>query len=252
MKRVLRKIMIALAYLLVWQGLALMVGSPLKLPSPVETAGALLRIGSTAPFYQSIGLTLLRVLAGFAAGVAVGAALGAVTAAWPLADEFLAPLRTVIKATPVTSFIILVLLWLTSALTPVFIAFLMVTPIVWANVREGARAVDKGLLEMARVFRLSRGTVITKIYAPAVLPQFTAACTTGLGFAWKSGVAAEVIASTELSIGRSIMESKLYLEVPELFAWTLAVILLSMLAERAMLALIQRPKSSGRKRYDTA
>ena len=66
--------------------------------------------------------------------------LGVLTAFSGLADEFLAPLRSIVKATPVTSFIILVLLYLTSSLTPAFIAFLVVTPIVWANVRAGVRS----------------------------------------------------------------------------------------------------------------
>ena len=87
-------------------------------------------------------MTLLRVAAGFLLGMAAGTALGVLTAASKAADAFLAPLRGVVKATPVTSFIILVLLWLTASLTPVFIAFLMVLPIAWANVREGVLAVD--------------------------------------------------------------------------------------------------------------
>lgn len=243
MSKFLKKAAIGFAYLLLWQVAAMAVGSTLKLPSPIETAGALIRLGSSAPYWISIGLTLLRVAAGFLAGVAVGTGLGVLTAVSHGADEFLAPLRTVIKATPVTSFIILVLLWLTSALTPAFIAFLMVVPIVWANVRQGVLSTDAQLLEMARVFHIGPKKTLLKIYAPSVLPQFTAACTTGLGFAWKSGVAAEVIAMPGFSIGRSIYESKLYLEVPELFAWTFTVIVLSMLAERLMLFVIQRRKA---------
>lgn len=101
-------------------------------------------------------MTLLRVAAGFLLGMAAGTALGVLTAASKAADAFFAPLRGVVKATPVTSFIILVLLWLTASLTPVFIAFLMVLPIAWANVREGVLAVDAQLLEMAEVFQLPR------------------------------------------------------------------------------------------------
>ena len=139
-----------------------------------------------------------------------------------------------------TSFIILVLLWLTASLTPVFIAFLMVLPIAWANVREGVMAVDAQLLEMAEVFQLPRAKKLRHIYLPSVLPQYLAACTTGFGFAWKSGVAAEVIARPALSIGKNLYESKLYLNTEELFAWTAMVILLSMLLERGMVRMMRR------------
>ena len=51
---------------------------------------------------------------------------------------------------------------------------------------------------------------------------------TGLGFAWKSGIAAEVIALPALSVGKNLYDTKIYLERADLFAWTLAVILLSL------------------------
>ena len=116
----------------------------------------------------------------------------------------------------------------------------MVTPIAWANVREGILAVDAQLLEMAEVFRLPRAKKLRHVYLPSVLPQWLAACTTGFGFAWKSGVAAEVIARPALSIGRNLYESKLYLNTEELFAWTAMVVLLSMLLERLLVRAMRR------------
>ena len=240
MKRIVRPCAIAACWLLLWQVAAMAVGSAVLLPSPWETAKTLVGLAQTAFFWKTAGVTLLRVATGFLFGMAVGTALGVLTATSRLADAFLAPVRGVIKATPVTSFIILVLLWITTGLTPVFISFLMVMPIAWANVREGVLAVDGQLLEMAEVFRLSRMKKLRDIYLPAVLPQYLAACTTGFGFAWKSGVAAEVIARPALSIGRNLYESKLYLNTEELFAWTAIVILLSMLLERVMVRMMRR------------
>ncbi len=240
MKAFAKKTGIALCYIAAWELISLAVGRALVFPSPVDTAKALFSLLATARFYQTVGMTLLRVVTGFLLGVIAGSTLGVLTAFSSAADALLAPLRTIIKATPVTSFIILVLLWLTSALTPTFIAFLMVTPIVWANVRAGLRATDPLLVEMAEFYRVPRMRRFLKLYVPSAMPQFVAACTTGLGFTWKSGVAAEVIASTELSIGRSLNDCKIYLETPELFAWTAAVIILSMLLEKLMVRLLGR------------
>jgi NitT/TauT family transport system permease protein len=172
----------------------------------------------------------------------LGTLLGALCAASKLADALLSPLRGVIKATPVTSFIILVLLWLSKALTPLFIALLMVLPIAWATTYAAIRAVDAQLLEMADVFHLSRRKKLRHIYLPAIRPQYLAACSTALGFAWKSGVAAEVIATPANSIGLYLMESKIYLESEALFAWTAAVVLLSMLLERFLLRALKEER----------
>ncbi|MCR5610508.1 MAG: ABC transporter permease subunit [Clostridiales bacterium] len=238
--RIVRKLIIAAVWLVIWQAAAWAVGSKLLLPSPFETGKALVLLAGTRVFWKSCLMTLLRVFAGFFLGVIAGAVLGVVTAASGFLDEFLSPLRSIVKATPVTSFIILVLLYLTSSLTPLFIAFLMVLPIVWSNVLSGIKATDAQLLEMADAFGYTKGKKLTRVYAPSVLPHFLSACTTGLGFAWKSGVTAEVIAHPAFGMGRYIYESKLYLETPELFAWTAAVIILSFALEKVVLLILGR------------
>lgn len=239
-RRILRTIAVALIWLAVWQAAAWLTGNDLLLPSPAATVWSLARLLGTAKLYVSAGMTLLRVLAGFLSGMLAGTLLGVLTAASPFCDALLSPLRSVVKATPVTSFIILVLLWLTSSLTPVFIAFLMVMPIAWTATAEAVRAADRQLLEMAAVFGLGRGRRLRYIWAPSVLPPYLAAATTALGFAWKAGVAAEVISLPALSIGRALYDSKIYIETPDLFAWTAVVIILSMLLERLMVAGLRR------------
>ena len=239
-KRLLKPILIACAWLLLWELAARAVGSEVKLPGPLGVLEALLALGGQGAFWLSLLATLGRGVAAFLLGMAAGGLLGALCAFVPWCDAFLSPLRAVVKATPVSSFIILVLLWLSNAMVPLFIAFLMVAPIAWANVQQALGAVDGGLVEMAWAFRLSRGAKLKHLYLPAIRPQLLAAGTTALGFAWKSAAAAEVLATPAFSIGKGIMESKIYLETPALFAWTTAVILLSMLLERLMLALLAR------------
>ncbi|MDD3921664.1 MAG: ABC transporter permease subunit [Eubacteriales bacterium] len=234
---------VLLFWLFVWQGAASIVASPLLLPGPVDTLVTLFHLAGTAVFWKTVCMTLLRVAAGYLLGAVIGTLLGILTAASPFYRDLLSPLRTVIKATPVTSFIILVLLWLTASVTPVLIAFLMVVPMFWATTYQGIVSADVQLLEMAEVFHLGRKKTLRHIYLPSILPQYIAVSTTALGFAWKSGVAAEVIASPALSIGRSLIESKLYVETPDLFAWTLAVILLSVLLEWLVVRLLGRVKA---------
>lgn len=235
-----KKALVALLYIGIWQALAMARGNVYLLPSPVSTLQSLFALMGEGRFYASVGLSLARVAGGFALGAAAGTLLGLLTGFSGLARELLSPLRGLLKATPVASFIILVLLWLGSGVAPLFAIFVMVTPLIWASVDAGVRAADKNLLEMARLFRMPRGKALLHIYVPSLLPQYLAACTTALGFAWKAGVAAEVLAHPALSIGQGLYASKLNIETPELFAWTLVTILLSMAFEKLVAAVLGR------------
>ncbi len=223
--------LIALIYLSVWEAASLLVGKELLLPSPFSTLSRLFTLLAQGESWLTAGLTLLRIMSGYLLGVLIGALLSVLTARSRFAEALLSPLRAIVKASPVTSFILLALLWLSSDMVPLFISFLMVVPIVWTASAEAILQTDVRLVEMGRMFGLNRWQIVRKIYIPSVLPQFLAACTTSLGFAWKSGVAAEIIALPKQSIGYRLYESKLRIETVDLFAWTLMIVALSMLLE---------------------
>ena len=170
LKSLLKTLAAAAFWLLCWQGLSLLVKKPLLLPSPVETAQRLWLLVGRGDFWQSIGMTLLRVTAGFLCGAVCGVLFGALSAKSKLIERLSAPLLAVVKATPVASFIILALVWIQKDGVPVFITFLIVLPVIWNNVLTGIRQTDRGLLEMAQVFHLPHRTVLRRIYTPAGLP----------------------------------------------------------------------------------
>ena len=206
-------------------------------PDPPARLGAL---AGTGEFWRTAAVSLGRVFAGAAAGVGLGTALAALTAAFRWARLLLAPAVKVVRATPVASFIILVLLWADRDWVPVIISALMVLPVVWGNVVQGVDSADAGLLELSRAYGLSSWRRLRLVYVPSVLPYFAAACRTSLGLAWKAGVAAEVLCLPRLAIGTQVSNAKIYLETPALFAWTLTVLLLSFLLEGVLGRLLGR------------
>ena len=117
----------------------------------------------------------------------------ALTCASRWADVLLSPAVRVIRAVPVVSFILFVLLWTRRGLVPVVVSALMVLPVVWGNVGRGIRETDPKLLEQAGALRFSRLKTVRLVYLPSVRPYFLSAVVTSLGLAWKSGVAAEVL-----------------------------------------------------------
>ncbi|HCL21751.1 MAG TPA: nitrate ABC transporter permease, partial [Oscillibacter sp.] len=141
---------------------------------------------------------------------------------------------------PVASFIILALIWMRASALPLFISFLMVFPILYTNVLAGIRSADRELLEMARVFRVPWLRQARCILLPAAEPFLLAGSAAALGMSWKAGVAAEVIGVVGGSIGEKLYEAKIYLQTGDLLAWTVVIVALSALFERAVLALLRR------------
>ena len=135
---------------------------------------------------------------------------------------------------------ILALIWIPSKNLSIFMAFLMVLPLIYSNFLEGLNRADAQLLEMAKVFRMSAFNRIRGIYWPAAFPYLLTAMRLSLGMCWKAGIAAEVIAQPKNSIGSALHRAKVFFSTPELFAWTLAIILLSVTLEKCMLHLVNR------------
>ena len=110
----------------------------------------------------------------------------------------------------------------------------MVTPIVWNQLKAGLKNANSELLEMTKCYKFSPIQSIRYFWLPTVMPHLISALTTSLGFAWKAGIAAEVLCTPRNSIGKEIYESKLYLETPDLFAWTIVVVIFSLIIEKLL------------------
>ena len=186
-----------LFWLLVWQAGSMALHSDILLVSPLRVLQTLLALIQTTRFWSSLLGSMGRILGGFLLAAALG--------------TLLAPLVLAMKTVPVASFIILALIWFGSRNLSVFIALVMVFPVMYTNVLSGIRARDDSLLEMARVFKIPALRRIRCIDLPQVMPYFRAGCTLGLGLCWKAGVAAEVIGMPVPSIGERLQQAKVYL-----------------------------------------
>lgn len=227
-------------WLVVWQCAAMAIGQEVFLVSPVQALGTLLELLPQAEFWQRVGFSAGRILLGFGLGAVCSVALSVAAERWVGVEALLAPVMQLVKATPVASFIILALVWVSGSSLSILISFLMVLPVLYGAVRTGIESADPQLLEMARVFRLPLGRRLRAIWLPAVLPAFRQGCSVALGICWKSGVAAEVIGLPDGSIGDALYRAKITLSTGELFAWTFVIILLSAVFEKLFLTLLDR------------
>lgn len=233
----LKKSLGALFWLALWWLISLIINKELLVPSPAQTVAVLGTLLVQPAFWYAAALSMLRILLGFALAALLGTVGGILADRCPPFDWLFSPLLHLIRSVPVASFIILALVWIHTPWLPVFISFLMVLPLFWGNIRTGMAQTDTKELEMGKVLGLSRGKIWKRIRLPALKPYFRSACITGLGFAWKSGVAAEVICRPDLSLGDLLQSAKLQLETPTVFALTIVIAILSLLLELALNAL---------------
>lgn len=224
-----------LFWLAVWQVVSMWLDSAILLVSPVNVLCRLGQLIWTVPFWKAVLFSVSRITSGFLLAVLTGGLLAAAAARCQRILELLAPVMLAVRSVPVASFIILALIWFSSRNLSILIAFMMVLPVIYTNVLGGIRTVDGQLLEMAHIFRVSKLRVARYIYLPQIMPFFNSACSVSLGLAWKAGVAAEVIGIPRGSVGERLQQAKVYLDTPDLFAWTLVIVVLSLVFEKVVL-----------------
>lgn len=229
----------AVTLALAWELASRAVSSELILPRPLPTLRSLLSLLLTERFLLAAAGTTLRVAAGMALSVPVAAVIGIAAGLDARARAFIRPFFSVVAATPVLSVILIALLAFGQERTPVFTSFLMIFPVMAANATEGVLAADSRLLEAARAYGLSKRARLRHLYLPTLAPYLLAGARSSLSLCWKVVVAAEVIAQPARSLGAGMQAAKAMLETTELFAWTVATVLLAGLTE-LLLTLLKR------------
>jgi NitT/TauT family transport system permease protein len=239
-KPLLQKIIAAVLWLLIWQVMSAAIAQEMLLASPLSVARRLAALIGTDVFARSVLFSLSRVWGGFLLAFGVGAVCAVLAFCLRPVEIFLEPLMGVVKAAPVVSYIILLLLFMSSSNLPMFCAFLMALPVMYTNLLGGLKNTDKSLLEMAAAYRMSAGRKALYIYFPQLMPHLLTACGLSLGLCWKAGVAAEVIGLPLGSVGEQIYQSRIFLDTASLLAWTVVVVAISFLCEKFFLAVLRK------------
>jgi sulfonate transport system permease protein len=164
-------------------------------PSVVFTTFAALVEGGLAGHAAA---TLGRVAAGFGLGVAAGTALGALTGYSLMANRLLDPMLQALRAIPSIAWVPLFILWfgIFEASKIALIAVGVFFP-VYLGVMGAILSVDRKIVEVGRVFRLSGPAMVRRILLPAVLPAYVVALRSGLGLGWMFVVAAEFMGASK-------------------------------------------------------
>ncbi|MFA6926656.1 MAG: ABC transporter permease subunit, partial [Bacteroidales bacterium] len=147
-------------------------------------------------------------------------------------NTFITPLLVTVRSVPVISLILLALIWFETGTVPVFIAFLTMFPFICTNVSDGIRNVDRGLLEMARFYRVDKGRILTAVYIPAIMPFIVSGASSAMGIGWRAIIIGEVLSQPEFGIGTKMQTAQTFLNVEAVIAWTLIAVLISFVFEK--------------------
>lgn len=241
MKKFAKKLLITLGviafWFCAWVIAAKIIDKPILFPSPLDVVKRLGELIVTLGFWQTALISIARIVYGIALAMVLGIALALISSLSRIISAVLDPLVIAIKSTPVASFIVLLLIWLDRDIISVVITVMIAMPVIYTNIKAGLSKVDEGHLRLAKIYDFSPWKRARRIYIPTAMPFFISACRLTIGLSWKAGIAAEVLARPAKAIGTELYDAKMYLEMTDLMAWTLVVIILSIILEAAIVKL---------------
>ncbi len=235
-----KKVLIILGWILIWQLGAILVNNKILLVGPLQVLSALFFMVQKVSFWTSLFFTMSRIILGTFTGMVLGVILAWASYQKPLIRDILQPAVLFLKAVPVVSFIVLILIAFGNTVLSLFISLIVVFPIFYINTLEGLEHTDGKMLELAQVFEIKTIAKMKVIYFRSVYPYILSALELACGMAIKSGIAAEVIGQARNTIGNGIYQSKIYFSTDELLAWTFVVLLISWLYEKILLYIFRK------------
>ncbi len=185
-------------FILLWWAAARLAASPQLLPAPEIVARFAWEQVLSGAMPLNLAITMLRVAAAFLLSMGIGVAAGYIAGRSPRADAVMDPWLVIALNLPVLVVIILVYIWVgLNDLAAVLAVAIVKTPTVMVTVREGARALDPGLDDLAQVFRIGRLRRLRRIVLPQLSPYLAAAARSGLSITWKIGTDRRAAGSAE-------------------------------------------------------
>lgn len=240
MKKFIINLLCVLFWIGVWEGIYLLVDKNFLLASPVAVAINFFNLLTKKATYHVMLMSVVRVLIGFAAAIIVGVLFAFVSFKFSKIKPLIETLFKIIKLSPIVSFIILALVYIPNWIIVPFIAFLSVTPVFYYSTYQSLKNVDKKMIQMARMYDFTPWQKLKYIYINSGRKAFIGAIETGIGFAFKSGITAEVLVLPKASLGMMLYTSKIYLDGLNLTSYTILLIILAVIVEKLVIYLAKK------------
>jgi ABC-type nitrate/sulfonate/bicarbonate transport system permease component len=230
---------VAIVILTAWSALSWRYGA-FVLPSPLSVLHGLGDILRSGEIWRHTGASLARIAVGFGGAVVVAVLLGLLAFLSRLARGVVADGLAVLNSTSVFVWIVISIIWFgLSNWAPIFTTFMITLPVVASNIVEGVAGVDRRLLEMGDVYRLSGWRKFRAIVVPSTLPYLVAGMKVGFGLALKVSVVAEIFGVTS-GIGYVMNYSREILATQMVFVWAIVMILVMTVTDKLVFDAVSR------------
>lgn len=229
--------------IILWQVLSLWLNKPIILPTPNNTAIALIEIFKDPMFISIVCSTLYRVVFCFSTTLILAVLLGMLSGFYKSIYSLLNPVVLIFKSVPTMAVILLAIIWLKSENAPILVGFLVTFPLLYQNIVQGIRNVDKNLIEMSKIYKINKFKIIKEIYFPSIKSFLMAGISSALGLNVKIIIAAEVLSQPQISIGTSFQIEKANLNTAGVFAWSVVAVIIAGLLDIIIKLLQKKSKS---------
>jgi NitT/TauT family transport system permease protein len=210
------------------------------LPAPLSVATGFADIVRSGEIWKHTAASLGRILVGFGGAVALALVAGLAAFLSRTARGVIHDVLAVLNATSVFVWIVISIIWFgLSNWAPIFTTFMITLPVVASNIVEGVENVDRRLLEMGDVYRLSGRRKFTAIVVPSTVPYLVAGMKVGFGLALKVSVVAEIFGVTS-GIGYVMNYSREILATQMVFVWALVMILIMTATDKLVFDAVSR------------
>ena len=220
-----------LSIILVWVLLSHIINSDIILPTPINVLKSLVELLKNKTTYLAIGLTLLKLLIVIVIGVVVAFILSFLAYQFKWFSSYISPLIVMFRTIPVASISIILLMIIGNKNAPYYICLLVIVPILYEGFLSSLKGITKEIIEETKMLSSTSIYVISKVYIPIISPYMVSSIISSFGLGLKVMVMAEYISQTPNTIGYLLNQEKSFLEIDNVFAWTIILIIFMLIIE---------------------
>jgi len=231
-----------LILLVLWQMAAVSVGNDILIPFPLETLRCFASLFAQPMFYQAVGSTILRVTRGFILSLVLAMVIAVLAERYETFRSLFAPIQIITRTIPNISYMILALIWLGSEGAVSAVSFMILFPVFYNAFINCLSSEDPALRDVDLLYPETFLMRLRSRILPVLLIEILQTGRTAAGLGLKVGIMAEILGQVRTGIGRQMNFARLNLDTTGILAWTLVIILISVLSDRTFSWLLTEKK----------
>ncbi|MDR1773761.1 MAG: ABC transporter permease subunit, partial [Clostridioides sp.] len=221
-----QKFVATIFYLIVWEIVAKLINNSIYLPSVEVVIKNLIMIITDKYFLNQIYFSMLRTIISYIIAFGVAIILGVLASMNKNIKNFLEPINALAASMPTMILVVLSLIWFNKNKAPYVVGILIVFPLLYATVVNAVLSIDNNILEMTKIYTVSKKNLIRKIYFPAIKFRVAGMLMSSFSLAFKVVIAGEIFGQPKFGIGTIIQYEKINFNTEAIFAWLVIISLM--------------------------